>query len=390
MSNVNRRRSGTGWGFAFETEPHDASSAADTAAAPGNGDFAATPKGDDAGAVPDDVADSDSDRAPDTDADAAATDQPAAAPEPPLWRTPSGDVLHLPPHVLNQLMAWLRRRASMRRPSATRPLPRPRVRRGSARRERRAALRRVGRIARGARRIGTLRHRPSGRRFPVFRSRFGRGATRLITRRRPGARFEILAIEPEIGTAAGGFTADELEVLSARSKGAWQPGAGGKRFRVRGAQVSIDWHGPLTLRNAARKHGAGVYVVYRDRKPIYVGETNSFSRRWTLRFDVLRNLAIDSAPFTVWVGTIQQLDMPKVSPELLRQDVEHVLVRFLKRALRPSGADVTNRSPTEPLLANKAGILIRNSSTRAPFLPQAIRLSAGQQLEVAELGTARA
>jgi hypothetical protein len=63
--------------------------------------------------------------------------------------------------------------------------------------------RRIGTLASGARRIGTLRSRQSGRRYPVFGGRAGGKPYRIITRPRGGMRFEIMAVrsgqlEPEL------------------------------------------------------------------------------------------------------------------------------------------------------------------------------------------------
>jgi hypothetical protein len=64
---------------------------------------------------------------------------------------------------------------------------------------------RIGTLARGARRIGTLRSRRTGARFPVFGGRVGRKNFRIVTRPRGGARFEIMTVrngelEGELGT----------------------------------------------------------------------------------------------------------------------------------------------------------------------------------------------
>jgi hypothetical protein len=304
---------------------------------------------DDAGSEPVESAD---DGAPDGAGD------DTLPPEPPMWHTVDGHVLHLP-HWLLRRRRWRRRgRARVRRPSRS-------YGRG---------VQRVAQLARGARRLGALRNRRSGRRYPVFRSRMRGRNYRITTRPRGRFRHEIIAIQEELG-------GDAFEVLSSK-----QPGAvarsGGQSYRVRGAQVRIDWHGPLTVRNAARKHGHGVYIVYRDNKPLYVGETNSFRRRWFARLQVLENLGIDPAPFSVWVGQIKQAAGPKVSDELLRLDVEHVLVRYLLRMAR---ATLTNRKPRNELMAAPLGIMIHNHPKAAPWLPQAIRLRAGEILEIGRL-----
>ncbi|HEY0150877.1 MAG TPA: hypothetical protein VGB92_02700 [Longimicrobium sp.] len=58
---------------------------------------------------------------------------------------------------------------------------------------------RVTRMVRGARPAGTLRHRRSGARYPVFRGHMGGRSFRMLARPRGGRRFEVMSMEAETG-----------------------------------------------------------------------------------------------------------------------------------------------------------------------------------------------
>jgi Penicillin-insensitive murein endopeptidase len=79
--------------------------------------------------------------------------------------------------------------------------------------------------------------------------------------------------------------------------------------------------------------GGGLYIVERGVLPIYVGETNSFQRRWRGRLDAEWQIGrIDPGPLarelTLWFGTLSPAreNVPKV-----RRAVEHAIVRTLSR-----------------------------------------------------------
>lgn len=98
-------------------------------------------------------------------------DDADAAGEPPAWTTGDGDLLALPLPVWLRWGGW-----------------------GWWRPQR---LDRLGTLVSGARRMGTLRHRASGERLPVFGSRLGQRSYRIVARPRGGMRHEILAVHPE-------------------------------------------------------------------------------------------------------------------------------------------------------------------------------------------------
>jgi murein DD-endopeptidase MepM/ murein hydrolase activator NlpD len=123
--------------------------------------------------------------------DAAAEPPPEGAIEPPLWRTADNHLLHLPPAVIERILArLLRRRTGM-------PVPGPRPPwRPSPRRRRRRAINTLGQLVQRATRVGTRRLRP-GFAAPVFRSRVGGRSFRILARPRAGLRNEIMDVELE-------------------------------------------------------------------------------------------------------------------------------------------------------------------------------------------------
>ena len=79
--------------------------------------------------------------------------------------------------------------------------------------------------------------------------------------------------------------------------------------------------------------GGGLYIVERALLPIYVGETNSFQRRWSGRLDVEWQIGrIERGPLArkliLWFGT---LSPPTENTPKVRRAVEHAIVRTLSR-----------------------------------------------------------
>jgi len=226
-----------------------------------------------------------------------------------------------------------------------------------------AALRR---LARGARRVGSFRGRRIGR-LPVFSA----AGYRLVVRPISASEGELLTLraEPEREVFPPGHP-------SARRR--WQ----GREYRVRGAQVRIQWEGPYDP-SALRRPGGGIYIVEREGKPIYVGETDRFARRWHARHQVLRNLGVydlpdvKRAPYRVWLGKLTTLTTGAVPPNALREDVEHVLVRYLGSR----GVRLTNLRPSGRLLAAPAGIRIENIGGPS-YLPPVFHYRRPEPLEV--------
>src|SRR5262245_29900681 len=249
----NRIRDSAGWADPFQLEGDDSDGSGDAGDGPTDAvdgadtDSAMAAPGDDSGGEP--------------------ANEPAVDSG---WPTADGYLLSLPTDVLTRF----RRRWRFR----------PR-RRFQQRAFRQSAFQPFAGLARSARRIGAYRHRQSGRRYPVFRARSGSRHYRITTRPGGGRRYEIIGLEQEMG---------DLEVLGHTQPGAYQPGT---RRRVRGARVKVTWQGPMSTTQAARSRGHGVYLVFRGGAPLYVGESDSFVRRWNTRRQVLNNLDLPEQPY---------------------------------------------------------------------------------------------
>ena len=299
-------------------------------------------------------------------------------PEP--WGTADGHRLHLPPHRLAAMAERILSGGGA-------------VRADVAADPQRAALARIERIARGALRVGTLRDRASGRGLPVFGARLGGRAYRILVLPRSEEEGEIVAIRP----ATGSETEQEI-VASGQTLAIPNPNAAvggnvqvpfqqlrqGRNYRVRGARVQVAWRGPYTLPQLeAMNVNAELYVIARMAQaqqgpvpwPLYVGETSAFSARWAPRFKVLREFAVDTSPYRVWLGsiTLQNSQRPlNVAPDLVRADVEHVLIRHLNRLLQPYGTSLTNRTSHLPFIAAPLGVDVQSAAQQGSTLPPGI------------------
>lgn len=96
-------------------------------------------------------------------------------------------------------------------------------------------MRRIAQLARRARRIGTLRHRVTGRRLPVFRARSGGRNYRMVARRR-GQRLELEFIGPE----ELGMMEMETEMESTRKL---DPGLVALTERIMAREVDLEQPG---------------------------------------------------------------------------------------------------------------------------------------------------
>ncbi|HEX8906651.1 MAG TPA: hypothetical protein VF771_17505 [Longimicrobiaceae bacterium] len=268
----------------------------------------------------------------------------------------------------------------------------------------RAALARIERIARGALRVGTLRDRRSGRGLPVFGSRLGGRAYRILVLPRGASDGEIVAIRPaeegeleqEIVPSQGSVTIPNpsgqgnitvnFQKYDANSQ---------KNYRVRGAHVRVTWTGPTSadqLENAQNVPG-DLYVLARKAGngywPLYVGQTGNFVQRWAPRFKVLREFDVDLTQYAVWTGVIATLQsqLPaNVSIGLVRDDVEHVLIRHINKALQQHNGALKNESSYLPFFAAPLGVNVVNvfvpGNSLPPFVPGQIQVGADQLYEM--------
>ncbi|HEX8675536.1 MAG TPA: hypothetical protein VF710_26830 [Longimicrobium sp.] len=321
-----------------------------------------------------------------------------------MWTTRDGYTLQLPHESLHTILSRLRPeqlRGITGGPLAGDPGP--------------SLARAVGRVARAARRTPETIGGANGPPFPVFSA----PGFRLLVRPRGPTQGEILMVRPEseaeaelVPVGAPGYTRPYKDPQTGKSQD----------LRVRGARVQITWKQlPLTQarslgvtdprkvvyvlakrtaaleivngkkKNAAREMG-GTYL-----RPLYVGETKKQDRMGP-RIDVLRAFDVDFAPYVVCVGTIATLPSQMVQQkpqtrafaptssadmQLLREDVEHVLVRILTRA----GYGLTVRTPRNPVWIADLGISVSHLNPPAFLDPKGVSLAKQTTpYEIAPLG----
>jgi len=215
-----------------------------------------------------------------------------------------------------------------------------------------AVIRAVARLARRARPAGRL----SGG-FTVFAT----PGWRMLVRPLGELQGEIVALRPVEG---------EEEVIGPRQPN-FERMIAGTRYRVRGAQATVDWAPAVDVSRVlvVRPAAASVYVLMRDGVPIYVGESGSWRVRWSGRLEALNAFGIGTAPYTVAVGTIAWTGPAPVPPaDLLRNDVEHILIRAYLRA----GVRLNNRTSTNRILPAPLGFRVQNTNAVPPGLPATI------------------
>jgi len=272
----------------------------------------------------------------------------------------------------------------------------------------------VGRVAQAARRTPETIGGANGPTLPVFSA----PGFRLLVRPKGPTHGEILMVRPEseadaelIPVGVPGYTRPHKDPKTGKSQD----------LRVRGARVQITWKQiPLAQ---ARSLGAAdprkiVYVLAKRTaapekvkgktkkaapevggtylRPLYVGETKKQNRMGP-RIDVLRSFDVDFDPFVVCVGTITTLPSQlvrlktKARPiaqtdadlQLVREDVEHVLVRILTN----TGYELTVRTPSNPVWIADQGISVSHVNPPAFLDPKGVSL--GKQAtpyEIAPLG----
>jgi hypothetical protein len=200
-------------------------------------------------------------------------------------------------------------------------------------------VRSVARLTAQSRRRGSLRSRRTGQRMELFEA----PGYSLLVRPAGEMQGEIVAVRAE----------GESEIVRPNDREERKSFAGSK-FRVRGARAVIDWQEkrPLADLMGDTKAGAVVYVITRKQggRPVYVGQSGNFSREWGSRFRILTVLNAPLQDYYIYLGTVKPLpdlqlkdgrsaslpwktiDFKPNDPthlEWLRQDVEHVLYRWL-------------------------------------------------------------
>ncbi|HEX8212493.1 MAG TPA: hypothetical protein VF584_20115 [Longimicrobium sp.] len=321
-----------------------------------------------------------------------------------MWTTRDGYTLQLPHDSLHTILSRLRPeqlRGITGGPLAGDPGP--------------LLVRAVGRAAQAARRTPETIGGQNGPPLPVFSA----PGFRLLVRPRGPTEGEILMVRPEdeadaelVPVGASGSTRPYKHPRTGKSQD----------LRVRGARVQITWKqlplaqarnlgvtdprkvvyvlakrtaAPETVNGKTKKSARELGGTYL--RPLYVGETKE-QDRMRPRIDVLRAFDVDFAPYVVCVGTIAALPSQRVQQQpkdrafaptnaadlqLLREDVEHVLVRILTN----TGYELTVRTPRNPVWINDLGISVSHVNPPAFLDPRGVSL--GKQAtpyEIAPIG----
>lgn len=256
--------------------------------------------------------------------------EPGAA-APGVWRSPGGAVLRLPSERLATLAAEVRAAAHPAHPAAADP--------------RTAVRQHVAALARAARPAGTVADRATGRTLHVFRAPGRAGEMEIVTAPPRGVLFDIMEVRPAA-------TQGELEVYQTDMPGAWAQSRSGERIRVRGARAKLKWAKvPVTdfVANPDLHSLTNVvYIVTRDfnlhdpddpairfELPRYVGIARDLAERWAERVRTLEVFNEGLAGYWLWVSRVDadpsqvrtNATGEGVRARLLREDVEHVLIR---------------------------------------------------------------
>ncbi|HEX2094544.1 MAG TPA: hypothetical protein VHG28_19220 [Longimicrobiaceae bacterium] len=263
----------------------------------------------------------------------------------------------------------------------------------------------LARVARRARKEGTLRSRRSGQRLSVFRA----PGYRILARPRAAREAEILLVKPIEG---------EEELVGPRDPMERKSVGGGKarqRYRIRGARVTIQWQPAKRLADlVGKKSGfSGVYVVVRPDGKLYVGESGNFDKEWGDRFNLLQVFGVPLENFQIYLGTLtadpdlmvkkfgskkepwelvpyhrptagaDNIDRTRF-PAWLRADVEQVLIRWLdrqdeearKRAGGKGEGRLLNKKSRDPIWVADKGISV--SHLNPPSFLQNFTIAASQ------------
>ncbi|HEY0078669.1 MAG TPA: hypothetical protein VGB73_08485 [Pyrinomonadaceae bacterium] len=217
-------------------------------------------------------------------------------------RTPDGHTLHLPAEHLDALLAELRQ-----------PAVRELVRSNYQGSMRQAFARTVSLLAQGASRIGALRHRRSGERFPVYATNYGGSTFELVTRPIEGA---------------------EETIVSLRS----QSDDTGAEYMAASAGRPVQYFGPMSLDaaiNDPRANSPGLYRIHLPGGRLYDGRSTDTIRarlinhRWCLT-----HLGVPTSGYRASIGP-----MPRSKPARI-QAAEKRAIRQTRRQSPGAGTNV--------------------------------------------------
>lgn len=145
----------------------------------------------------------------------------------------------------------------------------------------RAIARSVGQLANRAQRVGALRSRQTGSRYPVFSSALGGRSFQIVTRPGGAGAGTIVGIRPQASAATG-----SAEYMAAAPN---QPALGPRRA----LSTAV---GDATL------NVPGVYQIYKDGRLIYVGQSQNIRVRLQQHLLCLTHMAIPPAGYDVAAG----------------------------------------------------------------------------------------
>lgn len=147
----------------------------------------------------------------------------------------------------------------------------------------------------------------------------------------------------------------------------------------------INWLPPIRLdalpRPNPNKDVQGVYLIYKDGKPIYVGRSRKVYQRLRDRFEHLRQAAVNFSPYEVYVGelTLGQYETRPITITDL-DTVEHTLIRRLGG--RPNLTNTLSTSQFRIVGASPwSALFIRNNGNKPPHLPVVIKMEQGVSKE---------
>jgi hypothetical protein len=227
-------------------------------------------------------------------------------------------------------------------------------------------VRRLGRAARRARRLGRFRTGRGGSPLDVFAA----PGMRLLVRPVGEMEGEIVAVAP---------VEDEDETVYRDRQTGYRRTIAGKQYRVRGAIVQVNWSAavPLSRVYTLKPPASAVYVLLKNGKPVYVGETASWGTRWRARLDTLSEFGVSPSPYTVAVGSITWKG-PGSAPaaDLLRNDTEAILIRGLSRA----GLRMNNRTSDAMILAPRGETFRVENQNPPPGFPAGPMQPAGSDI----------
>ncbi len=127
-------------------------------------------------------------------------------------------------------------------------------------------------------------------------------------------------------------------------------------------KTMLSWTGPHPIgRDSSGFSGGGIYVVTRNGKPIYVGQTVNFRQRFNIHFSSLYQMGCDVRQHKIYLGKISLANGSPVTARV-RKNVESVIIRtYLKNSVR-----LQNRTSIKEFKTGSGGLFIFNKGSSLP------------------------